>query len=84
MKNHDPKKSWIDYLKRSIAWWEWENVGDGPKNEKGKLPKKVKDLMPLEFFCKYFKYTIFRVKKLVGVNSTMTAPRYIFIMALDI
>lgn len=54
------------------------------KKEKGELPKKVGELMPLNFFYKYFKYTIFGINKLVGVDDIMNAPGYIYIMTLDI
>ena len=54
------------------------------KKENGKLQKKVGDLMPLEFFYESFRYTIFRIIKLVGVDGTMNSPGHMYIMALDI
>ena len=52
--------------------------------EKGELPKKIVDFMPLDFFSRYFQYTVFGIDKVIGLDGTMNAPGYIYIMALDI
>ena len=54
------------------------------KKEKGELPKKVWEFMPLEFFYKYFQFVGFGVDKVIGLDGTMNAPGYIYIMALGI
>lgn len=54
------------------------------KLEKGEMPKKVGDLMPPQFFCKFFRYTIFGINKVIGIDGTNNAPSYIYIITLDI
>lgn len=54
------------------------------KLEKVEMPKKVGDLMPLELFCKYFRYTIFGINKVIGIDGTNNASSYIYIIDFDI
>ena len=48
------------------------------------MPKKVGNLMPLDFFYKYFRYAIFGINKVIGIDSTNNALGYIYIISLDI
>lgn len=52
--------------------------------EKGEILKKVGDFMPLEYFRRYFQYTIFDLDKVTGLDRTMNGLGSLYIMALDI
>ncbi len=56
------------------------------KKNVGKIPKK-KDLdkyMPLKFFQRYFKNTVFGINKVLGLDGTMEALGGHYIMPLNI
>ena len=56
------------------------------KKNVGEIPKKrdIEEIMPLEFFQRYFQNIVFGINKVLGSDGTMNALGWHYVMALNI